>query len=77
MNEPSIINIKDISLMIEEFKSFHRVSYIESTLAICEKNNIEFETLKKTLSKNLKEKIESEASALRLLKYRHKTILDV
>ncbi len=77
MSETPKIQFKDISLMVEEFKSKHNVSYIESTIAVCEENNIEYETLKKGLSKNIKEKIEAEASSLRLLKYRNKTILDV
>jgi hypothetical protein len=77
MSETPKIQFKDISLMVEEFKSKHNVSYIESTIAVCEANGIEYETLKKGLSKNIKEKIEAEASSLRLLKYRNKTILDV
>lgn len=77
MSDEIILKFKDVSSLVEEFKAKHNVSYIESTLAVCEEHNIEFETLKKSLSKNLKEKIEAEASALRLLKYRHKTILDL
>jgi hypothetical protein len=72
-----IIVFKDISLLVEEYKSKHNASYIESTVAVCEENNIEYETLKKSLNKSIKEKIEAEASSLRLLKYRHTTILDV
>ena len=78
MNEPQNIELKlkDVSAMIEDFKAKHGLSWIESTLEVCERENIEFEVLKKSLSKNLKEKIEAEASSLRLLKYKHKTVLD-
>lgn len=60
--------------MIEEYKSRHNVGYIESAVAVCTENGIEFESLKRVLTKNIKEKIELEASDLRLLKYRIKTI---
>lgn len=78
MNEPQDIELKlkDVSAMIEDFKVQHQLTWIECTLEVCERNNIEFEVLKKSLSKNIKEKIEAEASSLRLLKYKHKTVLD-
>lgn len=63
--------------MIEDYKSKNDTSYIEACVSVCEKHSIEFESLKKTLSKNLKEKIEAEASKLRLLKYKIKTIEDL
>ncbi|MCG7944858.1 MAG: late promoter transcription accessory protein [Candidatus Thiodiazotropha taylori] len=65
----------DISSQIENFKMQNpTVSYIECALEVCEQNDIEFESLKKALSKTLKEKIEFEANELNLLKIKRETL---
>jgi len=71
------INFQNITQMIEEYKVEHNTTYIEACVDVCEKHNFEFESLKRTISKSLKEKIEAEASKLRLLKYRITTIDDL
>ena len=71
------INFQNITQMIEEYKAKHNTSYIDACVDVCEKNGIEYESLKRTISKSLKEKIEAEASKLRLLKYKIKTIDDL
>ena len=66
---------KFLGNQIEELKSQNpSLSYIECTVAICEKLNIEIETLKGALPKAIKEKIESEALELNLLKYKINTV---
>lgn len=68
------LNFKNITQMIEEYRAKHNLSYIDSAVDVCLANNIEFETLKKGISKALKEKIEIEASQRNMLKYKIKTI---
>lgn len=68
------LNLPNVTQLIEEYKAKHKTSYIDACIDVCEKHGIEFEILKKTISKSLKEKIELEASQLRLLKYKLNTI---
>lgn len=75
MSDPIFtLEFKDVSRLVEEYKVKHRTSYIQSVVDVCVDNNIEFESLKKLLSKNIRDKIEVEASELNLLKYKIKTI---
>lgn len=63
--------IKDLSEEIENLKkSSPELNYIDCTVEICEKYNIELETVKKILPKTIKEKIEADALDLNLLKYK-------
>ena len=71
------INFQNVTQMIEEYKVKHNTTYIEACVDVCTNNNIEFESLKRSISKSLKEKIEAEASKLRLLKYKINTIDDL
>ena len=66
---------KELSIAIEKMKAENAdLSYIECTVTVCQKYDIEMESVKKVLSKNIKEKIEMEASDLNLLKYRLNTL---
>lgn len=68
------LNFKNITQMVEEYKVKHKCTYIEACVDVCAQNNIEFESLKRTISKSLREKIEAEASKLNLLKYKINTL---
>lgn len=75
MSEESFnIQVKDVSKLVEDYKAKHRVTYLESVIDVCAEHGIEIESLKKILSKSIKEKIEMEASERNLLKYKLKTI---
>jgi len=64
--------IKNLSNEIENLKKTSpELNYIECTVEICEKFNIEFESVKKALPKVIKEKIELDAMELNMLKYKN------
>lgn len=67
--------VKNIALEIERVKAQSGLSYIEATVEVCERQDLEIENMKKVLPKNIKEKIELEASKLNLLKYRVNTLI--
>jgi len=54
----------DIESLVHESK----LSYIDAIVEYCEENNIEIETVKKLVSKPLREKIRFEATELNFLK---------
>tara|TARA_B100000497_G_C7676533_1_gene408754 strand:- start:105 stop:341 length:237 start_codon:yes stop_codon:yes gene_type:complete len=58
---------KSFSSMIETFVYQNRMSYLDSVLHLCEKNNLELEDVKKYLSTTILEHIESEARQLNFL----------
>ncbi len=67
--------VKNISEEIEKLKkSAPELNYIECTVEICERFNIEFESVKKALPKVIKEKIEADAMELNMLKYKNPRI---
>ena len=67
--------VKNICEEIEALKSKQpSLSYIECTVDICTKYDVEFESLKKVLNKSIKEKIELEAMELNLLTYKNNTL---
>lgn len=53
---------------IESFVQQHHLSYIDSIVEYCEKNNIDVESVSKLISKPLKERIKCEAMELNFLK---------
>lgn len=66
---------KAISNEIEALKSkCSDLSYIECTLEVCKKFDLELDSIKKVLSKTIKEKIEVEAMELNLLAYKNNTL---
>ena len=60
--------VKDLATEIEKVKKASGLSYIETVVEVCERLGLEVEDMKKALPKNIKEKIELEASELNLLK---------
>ena len=67
--------VKNLTEEIEKLKSQSpKLSYIECTVEVCEQFDIDYESIKKVLSKNIKEKIELEAMQLNLLKYKNNTL---
>jgi len=67
--------VKDLSREIEELKlKSPNLNYIECTVEICERHEIDYDSIKKVLSKNLQEKIELEAMELNLLTYKNNTL---
>ena len=68
--------IKNISREIEELKFKEpKLNYIECVVEVCESHDIDYESLKKVLSTNIKEKLEMEAMELNLLKYKNNTLV--
>lgn len=67
--------VKSITEEIEALKAREpSLTYIECTVEVCEKYDIEYDSLKKVLSKSICEKIEMEASDLNLLTYKLNTL---
>lgn len=67
--------VRNVSREIEKLKSKNPgLNYLECTVEVCERYNIEYESLKKILSKNIKEKMEIDAMELNLLKYKNNTL---
>tara|TARA_B100001564_G_C20413985_1_gene566969 strand:+ start:526 stop:762 length:237 start_codon:yes stop_codon:yes gene_type:complete len=59
---------KKFSLEIEKISSEKNLNHLDSVLLYCDKNKMEIETVKKLITKALKQKIEANASTLKLLK---------
>lgn len=59
---------KKFSLEIEKMASDKKINHLDSILLYCDKNSMEVETVKKLITKALKQKIEADASTLKLLK---------
>tara|TARA_B100000073_G_scaffold27510_1_gene21198 strand:- start:169 stop:405 length:237 start_codon:yes stop_codon:yes gene_type:complete len=59
---------KKFSLEIEKISSENNLNHLDSVLLYCDKNQMEIETVKKLITKALKQKIEANASTLKLLK---------
>jgi len=53
--------------MVEDTVRATQLSYIDSVVHLCEKNNLEIEDIKKYISDPIKEKIEAEAMNLNFL----------
>lgn len=67
--------VKNLSEEIEALKTKDpSLNYIECAVEICQKYDVEFDSLKKVLSKNIKEKIELDAMELNLLTYKNNTL---
>lgn len=58
---------KNFSLMVENLVRTTRLSYIDSVVELCERENIDPEDVKKYLSDSIKEHIEAEARGLNYL----------
>ena len=62
------MNSKEFSLKIENIVKEKRISYMDAVLWYCEQNDIDPGTVSPLISKSLKEKIQVEATNLRMLK---------
>ena len=62
------MNSKEFSLKIESIVKEKRISYMEAIVWYCEQNDIDTGTISPLISKSLKEKIQVEATDLRMLK---------
>lgn len=62
--------IKNIAVEVEKVKAESGLNYIESTVVVCEKFNLEIEEMRRALPKAIKEKIEADALELNMLKYK-------
>lgn len=68
MVDLKILNKETFSKQIMEIVGKKKMSAMEAILYFCEKANIEVETIAKLIDKSLKEKIEFEATNLKLLR---------
>ena len=59
---------KKFSLEIEKICIDKNLSHLDSVMYYCDKNNMDVETVKKLITKALKQKIEADASILKLIK---------
>ena len=59
---------KKFSLEIEKISSENNLNHLDSVLLYCDKNKMEIETVTKLITKALKQKIEADASTLKLIK---------
>ena len=67
--------VRNLTEEIEKLKAASpRLSYIDCTIEVCQKFDVDFDSLKKVLSKNIQEKIEIEAMELNLLTYKNNTL---
>ena len=62
------MNSKEFSLKIENIVKEKRISYMDAVVLYCEQNDIDPGTVSSLISKSLKEKIQVEATNLRMLK---------
>ncbi len=63
-----MLNKAEFNQEIERFVKNTGETYIDAVVHYAEKNNIEVETISKMLNKVIRQKIESEASDLNLLR---------
>ena len=62
------MNSKEFSLKIEGIVKEKRISYMDAVVWYCEQNGLEPNQVSSLISKSLKEKIQLEATNLRMLK---------
>jgi len=62
------LNSKEFSLKIESIVKEKRITYMEAVIWYCEQNDIDTGTVSPLISKSLKEKIQVEATNLKMLK---------
>jgi hypothetical protein len=62
------MNSKEFSLKIESIVKEKRITHMEAVIWYCEQNDIDTGTVSSLISKSLKEKIQVEATDLKMLK---------
>jgi nitrate/TMAO reductase-like tetraheme cytochrome c subunit len=60
------LNKHEFNRKIEEYKQSQNVTYIQAILSVCERENIEPDTIGKIISKDIKEKVDLEGQQLNL-----------
>ena len=68
-------NVLDVTREIEEMKAKSKLNYIECVVEVCNRHDLDIETISQHLSQNIKEKIEADALELNLLKYTLNTLI--
>ena len=63
------MNSKEFSLTIENIVKEKKISHMDAVILYCEQNNLDPSQVSSLISKSLKEKIQLEATNLRMLKY--------
>ena len=66
-DESSFMNKKKFTKMVEDCVKKESMSYMDTVVYLCEKNNLEIEDIKKYIAISIKEKIELEAMNLNFL----------
>lgn len=67
MNEDKILNKKKFTVMVEENVAKYRMSYMDAILKICEDRELDPADIGKLISPVIKDKLEAECVALRLV----------
>jgi len=62
------MNSKEFSLKIESIVKEKRITHMEAVIWYCEQNDIDTGTVSSLIAKSLKEKIQMEATELKMLK---------
>ena len=62
------MNSKEFSLKIEGIVKEKKITYMDAVILYCEENEIDTSTVAPLVSKSLKEKIQVEATNLKMLK---------
>ena len=68
-------NVVDIVKEIEAMRAKTKLNYIECVVEVCEKFDLDVETITQHIPKNIKEKIEADALELNLLNYKLNTLV--
>ena len=63
------MNSKEFSLNIESIVKEKRITYMDAVVWYCDENGLDTSQVSSLISKSLKEKIQVEATNLRMLKY--------
>ena len=63
------MNSKEFSLTIENIVKEKKISHMDAVLLYCEQNGLDPSQVSSLISKSLKEKIQLEATNLRMLKF--------
>ena len=67
VTEPKMMDKNRFTKMVEDTVKSLNLSYMDSIVYICEKNNIELEDVRKYVSPVVKNKLEAEAMRLKYL----------
>ena len=65
--ESNFMNKKKFTKMVEDCVRTKSMSYMDTVVYLCDKNNLEIEDVKKYIAISIKEKIEMEAMKLNFL----------